>query len=225
MIRLARPSVKRNQRAISRAAASVWYPHGRRRHRRFREPPYLSAPSWSELTAPATTTTTTNWYTSMRLTKLPLNRSFRVTNNLVLIRMRCQRNQQTECNNTEEGFERFACPSPDDRGFRCIEDRLFCDGYRDCPGGEDEDRVSCMYYRLVSSALIEASIRWLISSLVMSCFSTQPTDRPNRCCLPRNWPCYPINSTHLSCQAHHTNPVLLPHHTHEHTLVEQMKCC
>lgn len=59
---------------------------------------------------------------------------------------------QTECNNTEEGFERFACPTPDNLGrYRCIEDRLFCDGYYDCPGGEDEERVSCMYYKLVSN--------------------------------------------------------------------------
>lgn len=56
-----------------------------------------------------------------------------------------------ECNSTDEGFERFACPTPDHFGrFRCIEDRLFCDGYYDCPGGEDEERVSCMYYKLVS---------------------------------------------------------------------------
>lgn len=59
-----------------------------------------------------------------------------------------------ECNNTEEGFERFACPSPDIFGrYRCIEDRLFCDGYYDCPGGEDEERVSCMYYKLVSNMI------------------------------------------------------------------------
>lgn len=28
---------------------------------------------------------------------------------------------------------------------------MFCDGYYDCPNGEDEERVSCMYYKLVSA--------------------------------------------------------------------------
>lgn len=58
----------------------------------------------------------------------------------------------TECNKTEEGFQRFACPTPDPKDrYVCIEDRSFCDGYFDCPNGEDEDGVNCMYYKLVST--------------------------------------------------------------------------
>lgn len=70
---------------------------------------------------------------------------------------------QIECNRTDEGFERFACPSPDPLGrYRCIEDRLFCDGYKDCPDGEDEDSQSCMFYRLVSSTFAQIwETKWL----------------------------------------------------------------
>lgn len=60
----------------------------------------------------------------------------------------------TECPPAVDGMERFACPSPDRQGrYRCIDDHVLCDGFVDCPLGEDEDRKSCMFYKTVSSPL------------------------------------------------------------------------
>lgn len=51
-----------------------------------------------------------------------------------------------------DGMERFACPTPDVQGrYRCIDDHVLCDGFIDCPEGEDEDRRSCMFYKTVCS--------------------------------------------------------------------------
>jgi hypothetical protein len=50
-----------------------------------------------------------------------------------------------------DGMERFACPTPDRQGrYRCIDDHVLCDGFIDCPEGEDEDRQACMFYKTVS---------------------------------------------------------------------------
>lgn len=58
-----------------------------------------------------------------------------------------------ECPTAMDGMERFACPIPDRQGrYRCIDDHVLCDGFIDCPDGEDEDRRSCMFYKTVSSA-------------------------------------------------------------------------
>ena len=47
-------------------------------------------------------------------------------------------------------MERFACPTPDLMGrYRCIDDHVLCDGFIDCPGGEDEDGQACMFYKTV----------------------------------------------------------------------------
>ncbi len=47
-------------------------------------------------------------------------------------------------------MERFACPTPDHMGrYRCIDDHVLCDGFIDCPEGEDEDRQACMFYKTV----------------------------------------------------------------------------
>lgn len=47
-------------------------------------------------------------------------------------------------------MERFACPTPDHMGrYRCIDDHVLCDGFIDCPAGEDEDRHACMFYKTV----------------------------------------------------------------------------
>lgn len=61
----------------------------------------------------------------------------------------------TECPPAEEdGMERFACPTPDRMGrYRCIDDHVLCDGFIDCPSGEDEDRHACMFYKTVSNQL------------------------------------------------------------------------
>ncbi|XP_043225981.1 uncharacterized protein LOC122383534 [Amphibalanus amphitrite] len=59
-----------------------------------------------------------------------------------------------ECPPTEEGMDRFACPTPNiyDR-YLCIDDHLLCDGYNSCPGGEDEDRRNCLFYKTTKSHL------------------------------------------------------------------------
>jgi len=55
-----------------------------------------------------------------------------------------------ECPPAEDGMERFACPSPDLMSrYRCIDDHVLCDGFIDCPGREDEDGQSCMFYKTV----------------------------------------------------------------------------
>lgn len=60
-----------------------------------------------------------------------------------------------ECPAAEDGMERFSCPSPDRMGrYRCIDDHVLCDGFIDCPNGEDEDRMSCMFYKTVSLSII-----------------------------------------------------------------------
>ncbi|CAN7986020.1 unnamed protein product [Ixodes hexagonus] len=61
-------------------------------------------------------------------------------------------------------MERFACPSADRMGrYRCIDDHVLCDGFIDCPQGEDEDRMSCMFYKTTKAhldVLADALLRW-----------------------------------------------------------------
>ncbi|KAF7496735.1 hypothetical protein SSS_03166 [Sarcoptes scabiei] len=55
---------------------------------------------------------------------------------------------QIECPSSENGMDRFSCPSRDNYGrFLCIDDQHICDGYFDCPLGEDEERINCMFYK------------------------------------------------------------------------------
>ncbi|XP_017475421.1 PREDICTED: homeotic protein female sterile [Rhagoletis zephyria] len=71
---------------------------------------------------------------------------------------------QIECPAAMDGMERFACPTPDLQGrYRCIDDHVLCDGFIDCPEGEDEDRRSCMFYKTVKAhldVLADALLRW-----------------------------------------------------------------
>ncbi|RZF32665.1 hypothetical protein LSTR_LSTR004093 [Laodelphax striatellus] len=64
----------------------------------------------------------------------------------------------------EDGMERFACPTPDHMGrYRCIDDHVLCDGFIDCPSGEDEDRQACMFYKTTKAhldILADALLRW-----------------------------------------------------------------
>ncbi|XP_044574531.1 putative uncharacterized protein DDB_G0285119 [Cotesia glomerata] len=72
---------------------------------------------------------------------------------------------QIECPSSEDGMERFACPTPDRMGrYRCIDDHVLCDGFIDCPTGEDEDRQACMFYKTTKAhldVLAEALLRWV----------------------------------------------------------------
>ncbi|XP_066909807.1 uncharacterized protein jeb [Halyomorpha halys] len=71
-----------------------------------------------------------------------------------------------ECPPSEEDdvTERFACPTPDRMGrYRCIDDHVLCDGFIDCPSGEDEDRQACMFYKTTKAhldILADALLRW-----------------------------------------------------------------
>ncbi|EFN77633.1 hypothetical protein EAI_04578 [Harpegnathos saltator] len=61
---------------------------------------------------------------------------------------------QIECPVSEDGMERFACPTADRMGrYHCIDDHVLCDGFIDCPTGEDEDRQACMFYKTVSKII------------------------------------------------------------------------
>lgn len=71
---------------------------------------------------------------------------------------------QIECPQAEDGMDRFACPTPDRMGrYRCIDDHVLCDGFIDCPNGEDEDRQACMFYKTTKAhldVLADALLRW-----------------------------------------------------------------
>ncbi|XP_034247963.1 uncharacterized protein LOC117649377 [Thrips palmi] len=71
---------------------------------------------------------------------------------------------QIECPPADDGMERFACPTPDHMGrYRCIDDHVLCDGFIDCPSGEDEDRQACMFYKTTKAhldLLADALLRW-----------------------------------------------------------------
>ncbi|GJQ74836.1 hypothetical protein Trydic_g21672 [Trypoxylus dichotomus] len=74
------------------------------------------------------------------------------------------RDKQTKCPSATDGMERFACPTPDRQGrYHCIDDHVLCDGFIDCPSGEDEDRQSCMFYKTTKAhldVLADALLRW-----------------------------------------------------------------
>uniref|UniRef100_A0A182NSZ5 Uncharacterized protein n=1 Tax=Anopheles dirus TaxID=7168 RepID=A0A182NSZ5_9DIPT len=69
-----------------------------------------------------------------------------------------------KCPPAMDGMERFACPTPDRQGrYRCIDDHVLCDGFIDCPEGEDEDRQACMFYKTTKAhldVLADALLRW-----------------------------------------------------------------
>ncbi|RLU16527.1 hypothetical protein DMN91_010595 [Ooceraea biroi] len=71
---------------------------------------------------------------------------------------------QIECPVSEDGMERFACPTADRMGrYHCIDDHVLCDGFLDCPSGEDEDRQACMFFKTTKAhldVLADAILRW-----------------------------------------------------------------
>ncbi|XP_053964236.1 uncharacterized protein LOC128867165 [Anastrepha ludens] len=79
-------------------------------------------------------------------------------------RMMLDERSSKKCPAAMDGMERFACPTPDLQGrYRCIDDHVLCDGFIDCPEGEDEDRRSCMFYKTVKAhldVLADALLRW-----------------------------------------------------------------
>ncbi|CAG9132730.1 unnamed protein product [Plutella xylostella] len=72
--------------------------------------------------------------------------------------------ERLQCPPAADGMERFACPTPDRQGrYRCIDDHVLCDGFIDCPNGEDEDRQACMFYKTTKAhldVLADALLRW-----------------------------------------------------------------
>lgn len=55
----------------------------------------------------------------------------------------------------------IACPSPNARGeFFCISEEYLCDKRMDCPNGEDEDLVSCMFHQWVSLRFLTLSTKY-----------------------------------------------------------------
>ncbi|XP_045465891.1 uncharacterized protein LOC123674835 [Harmonia axyridis] len=71
---------------------------------------------------------------------------------------------QIECPPAADGMDRFACPTPDRQGrYHCIDDHVLCDGFIDCPTGEDEDRQACMFYKTTKAhldVLADALLQW-----------------------------------------------------------------
>ncbi|XP_076294271.1 low-density lipoprotein receptor domain-containing jelly belly protein [Lasioglossum baleicum] len=71
---------------------------------------------------------------------------------------------QIQCPFSEDGMERFPCPTPDRFGrYHCIDDHALCDGFIDCPEGEDEDMQACMFYKTTKAhldVLADAILRW-----------------------------------------------------------------
>ncbi|KAK2715759.1 uncharacterized protein LOC136036956 [Artemia franciscana] len=69
-----------------------------------------------------------------------------------------------DCPADSDGLERFACPSDSHGRYLCLDDHQLCDGYYDCPGKEDEDRKSCMFYKTMRAHLdvvADALLRWV----------------------------------------------------------------
>ena len=81
-----------------------------------------------------------------------------------------------ECPPAMDGMERFACPTPDRQGrYRCIDDHVLCDGFIDCPEGEDEERQACMFYKTVSIFIFKLLIPFSFT------FYVKLTVVPNNC--------------------------------------------
>jgi len=56
----------------------------------------------------------------------------------------------SECSKYEGSEDLIACPTPDAyKKFYCIEDRHLCDQRLNCPNGEDENLIGCMFYKWV----------------------------------------------------------------------------
>ncbi|XP_018393427.1 PREDICTED: uncharacterized protein LOC108772404 [Cyphomyrmex costatus] len=58
------------------------------------------------------------------------------------------------CPITEDGTEQLVCPTTDERGrYYCIGNDVLCDGVRNCPAGEDEDKQACMFHKALTTHL------------------------------------------------------------------------
>lgn len=67
-----------------------------------------------------------------------------------------------ECGDSSSA-DLIACPSPSARGeFFCISEEYLCDKRMDCPNGEDEDLVSCMFHQWVSLSVASHTLSLLV---------------------------------------------------------------
>ena len=56
----------------------------------------------------------------------------------------------SECPPTLSGQRRYFCPSPNAFGVEsCVTSEQLCDGHKDCPNAEDENKEHCLFYRTV----------------------------------------------------------------------------
>ncbi|UXI21945.1 hypothetical protein NH340_JMT07888 [Sarcoptes scabiei] len=77
-----------------------------------------------------------------------------------------------ECPSSENGMDRFSCPSRDNYGrFLCIDDQHICDGYFDCPLGEDEERINYQSSSRFVSRLSSTMGPWTTKYLKFILFS------------------------------------------------------
>ena len=68
----------------------------------------------------------------------------------------------SECPSSIGGNRRFYCPSTNERQeWVCITFEQLCNTQKDCPQGDDEDELMCLYHRPVS-------IQWHLQITLMS---------------------------------------------------------
>ncbi|XP_067134652.1 uncharacterized protein [Centruroides vittatus] len=69
-----------------------------------------------------------------------------------------------ECPPAPDGMQKIPCPKPNKNGrYICVDNRVICDGFVDCPNADDEDRMSCMFYKTITfhlDVLAHAMLRW-----------------------------------------------------------------
>ncbi|ODM97775.1 Low-density lipoprotein receptor-related protein 1B [Orchesella cincta] len=75
--------------------------------------------------------------------------------------------QVGECPESTDGQKQYYCPSLNSQGRHvCIDDYQLCDGQKNCPNAEDENRHYCLFYKALKSQvqLLERSVTTLNSA-------------------------------------------------------------